>query len=154
MHSFAPRSGQFLSWWDNNFLQFDQISTFIWFCRWGQTPLTEAILFKHTKVASMIKRHENALKLKAGKLSQASLALANAAKSVNGPENGGDMLWRKLVERNMMKPEKEKPVYKVSWDTVITWYVLIWDFPIMHDIYIFDNGMVEKMTVYLDLYCS
>ncbi len=28
--------------------------------RWGQTPLTEAILFKHTKVASLIKRVERA----------------------------------------------------------------------------------------------
>ena len=28
--------------------------------RWGQTPLSEAILFKHTKVASILKRHERA----------------------------------------------------------------------------------------------
>ena len=28
-------------------------------------------------------------------------------------DGGGDVLWRKLVERNLMKPEKEKPVYKV-----------------------------------------
>ncbi len=31
--------------------------------RWGQTPLTEAILFKHTKVASLIKRHERTLNM-------------------------------------------------------------------------------------------
>ncbi len=35
--------------------------------RWGQTPLTEAILFKHTKVASLIKRHERAQQIENGK---------------------------------------------------------------------------------------
>ncbi len=37
------------------------------FSRWGQTPLTEAILFKHTKVASLIRRHERALNVQSGK---------------------------------------------------------------------------------------
>ena len=32
--------------------------------RWGQTPLTEAIQFKHTKVAAMIKRTAKAREFK------------------------------------------------------------------------------------------
>lgn len=31
--------------------------------------------------------------------------------AVNG--GGGEVLWRQFVERNLMKPEKEKPVFKV-----------------------------------------
>ena len=34
--------------------------------RWGQTPLSESILFKHTKVASILKRHERAKALQNG----------------------------------------------------------------------------------------
>ncbi len=34
--------------------------------RWGQTPLTEAILFKHTKVASLIRRHERTINMQGG----------------------------------------------------------------------------------------
>lgn len=30
-----------------------------------------------------------------------------------GAGPGGEELWRKLVQKNIMKPEKEKPVYKV-----------------------------------------
>ena len=84
--------------------------------RWGQTPLTEAILFKHTKVASLIKRHEKALQLREQKEAEAGKAGGSGGGAglkglVSG---GGDVLWRKLVERNLMKPEKEKPVYKVT----------------------------------------
>ena len=36
--------------------------------RWGQTPLTEAIQFKHTKVAAMIKRTAKAREMKKNKV--------------------------------------------------------------------------------------
>jgi len=102
--------------------------------RWGQTPLTEAILFKHTKVASLIKRHERALglsgkaKVKRREEKKRGLLISLAPKShFNDPPPSfslqevafGDALWRKLVEKNLMKPEKEKPVYKVSEITVL-----------------------------------
>ena len=32
--------------------------------RWGQTPLTEAIQFKHTKVAAILKRYDRSKQLK------------------------------------------------------------------------------------------
>ena len=38
------------------------------FFRWGQTPLTEAIQFKHTKVAAMIKRTAKAREMKKNKV--------------------------------------------------------------------------------------
>jgi len=68
--------------------------------RWGQTPLSESILFKHTKVASILKRHERAKALQTGQ------AL----------ENHGEALWRKLVERKMMtgEEEKKKPLFKFN----------------------------------------
>jgi len=70
--------------------------------RWGQTPLSEAILFKHTKVASILKRHERANK-----------AIQNYGQPI---ENQGEALWRKLVERKMMKgeDEKKKPLFKFN----------------------------------------
>eukprot|EP00095_Tigriopus_kingsejongensis_P004238 maker-scaffold711_size108467-snap-gene-0.23 protein:Tk04238 transcript:maker-scaffold711_size108467-snap-gene-0.23-mRNA-1 annotation:"glutaminase kidney mitochondrial-like isoform x5" len=97
--------------------------------RWGQTPLTEAILFKHTKVASLIKRHERLKLLQANKNKNPA---RGAGKGVGGGAgggvqnqkvvepvedatvSGGEVLWRKLVERNLMKPEREKPVYKFN----------------------------------------
>ena len=53
----------------------------------------------------MIKRFERARELKEGKTEKKKLSAF------------GDALWRKLVERNLMKPEKEKPVYKVRLST-------------------------------------
>jgi len=65
--------------------------------RWGQTPLSEAILFKHTKVASILKRHERLKNIHQQNSRQ------NDAESPHG-----EALWRKLVERKMLTPEKEK----------------------------------------------
>ena len=63
--------------------------------RWGQTPISEAILFKHTKVAALLKRHDRVKTQKAG-------------------GSGGEALWRKMVEKKMMTPEesKKKPTFK------------------------------------------
>lgn len=82
--------------------------------RWGQTPLTEAILFKHTKVASLIKRHERTKQMASGKSATFfNKAFQNGAGGGGGGGGGGEVLWRKLVERNFMaKPENPKPVYK------------------------------------------
>ena len=68
--------------------------------RWDQTPLSEAILFKHTKIAAILKRHDRA---KALQLSKGN---------VMNPT--GEVLWRKLVERKLMtsEEEKKKPVFK------------------------------------------
>ena len=70
--------------------------------RWGQTPLSEAILFKHTKIAAILKRIDRAR----------ALQLQREQGKINNP--GGEALWRKLVERKMMTPEdeKKKPLYK------------------------------------------
>ena len=70
--------------------------------RWGQTPLSEAILFKHTKIASILKRHERSLAMQMAKL-----------EGKNWNDNSGEVLWRKLVERKFMKPEekKKKPTF-------------------------------------------
>ena len=76
--------------------------------RWGQTPLTEAILFKHTKVASLIKRHIRVKQMQSGKAVNGVAAKLGGG----GGSGGGDVLWRKMVERSFMT-EKEKPVYKV-----------------------------------------
>jgi len=65
--------------------------------RWGQTPLSEAVLFKHTKIASILKRHERMMAMKNGKTVD---------------DSGGEVLWRNLVEGKMMKPTKPKPVFK------------------------------------------
>ena len=43
--------------------------------RWGQTPLSESILFKHTKVASILKRHERAKALQNGMITPNNLVL-------------------------------------------------------------------------------
>jgi len=69
--------------------------------RWGQTPLSEAILFKHTKVASILKRHERAK------------ALQNSGQAT---DNQGEALWRKLVERKMLNAEEnqKKPKFKFN----------------------------------------
>ncbi|XP_059095341.1 glutaminase liver isoform, mitochondrial-like [Tigriopus californicus] len=84
--------------------------------RWGQTPLTEAILFKHTKVASLIKRHERLLQLQANKNKGGSGKGSNAFTGKDDHHGGGvgEVLWRKLVERNLMKPEKERPIFKFN----------------------------------------
>ena len=72
--------------------------------RWGQTPLSEAILFKHTKIAAILKRIDRAR----------ALQLQREQGKVINPT--GEALWRKLVERKMMKkPEEEKkkkPLFK------------------------------------------
>ena len=70
--------------------------------RWGQTPLSEAILFKHTKIAAILKRHDRAKALQAGR---------EQAKT-----GAGEALWRKLVERKLMtsEEEKKKPVFKFN----------------------------------------
>ena len=72
--------------------------------RWGQTPLSEAILFKHTKIAAVLKRHDRAK------------AKALQAGRDQGNLGGGEILWRKLVERKLMTPEEEKkkPVFKFN----------------------------------------
>ena len=67
--------------------------------------MSEAILFKHTKVAAILKRHDR----------------AKAMVSMKGVGTGkdkdyGEALWRKLVERKVMRPENERkkaPVFKV-----------------------------------------
>ena len=66
--------------------------------RWGQTPLSEAILFKHTKIASVLKRHDRMLK---------TLNSGN-----EDTEDVGEALWRKLVQGKMMKTPKAKPIFK------------------------------------------
>jgi ankyrin repeat protein len=74
--------------------------------RWGQTPLSEAILFKHTKIASILKRHDRAKSMQNSKV-------GNKGKDVN---DQGEALWRKLVERKIMTPEEKRkkiPVFKV-----------------------------------------
>ncbi len=76
--------------------------------RWGQTPLTEAIQFKHTKVASLIKRHERAVSIKPGSWNKLSMSSDTA----DDKDKGGERLWRKFVEKNWIKRDKEKPVYK------------------------------------------
>ena len=67
--------------------------------RWGQTPISEAILFKHTKIAALLKRHDRSKSLQAGK------------------QGAGEAIWRKMVERKFMTSEEEKqkkkPVFKV-----------------------------------------
>ena len=68
------------------------------FFRWGQTPLSEAVLFKHTKIASILKRHERMMAMKNGK----------------NVDDSGEVLWRTLVEGKMMKPTKPKPAFKVT----------------------------------------
>ena len=61
--------------------------------------MSEAVLFKHTKIASILKRHERMMAMKNGK---------------TGDDSGGEVLWRNLVEGKMMKPTKPKPVFKVE----------------------------------------
>ena len=78
------------------------VTAYIWFkfnFRWGQTPLSEAVLFKHTKIAAILKRHERIL----------------AAQNGKGDDGGGEALWIKMVEKKLLKPkdEKKKPAYKV-----------------------------------------
>ena len=67
--------------------------------RWGQTPISEAILFKHTKVAALLKRHERTKAKKSGEQGA-----------------GGEALWRRMVEKKMMTSEEEKekkrPLFK------------------------------------------
>jgi len=58
--------------------------------RWGQTPLTEAIQFKHTKVAAMIKRTAKAREFK------------------NKGLKDNDAIWRRIVERNLINPKDKK----------------------------------------------
>jgi len=58
--------------------------------RWGQTPLTEAIQFKHTKVAAMIKRTAKAREFK------------------NKGWKDNDAIWRKIVQRNLINPKDKK----------------------------------------------
>ena len=69
--------------------------------RWGQTPISEAILFKHTKIAALLKRHDRTKSMMAG-----------------GKKGGGEAIWRKMVERKLMTSEEEKqkkkPVFKVN----------------------------------------
>ena len=66
--------------------------------RWGQTPLSEAILFKHTKIASVLKRHDCMLK--------------NINSGNENTDDVGEALWRKLVHGKLMKTPKAKPVFK------------------------------------------
>jgi len=69
--------------------------------RWGQTPISEAILFKHTKIAALLKRHDRTKSMMAG-----------------GKKGGGEAIWRKMVERKLMTSEEEKqkkkPVFKFN----------------------------------------
>jgi len=62
--------------------------------RWGQTPLTEAIQFKHTKVAAMIKRTAKAREFK-NKVGDQGL-------------KDNDAIWRRIVERNLINPKDKK----------------------------------------------
>ena len=47
--------------------------------RWGQTPLTEAIQFKHTKVAAILKRYDRTRQMKErkGKLPLVRIVILN-----------------------------------------------------------------------------
>ena len=55
-------------------------------------------------------------------------------------DNGGEVLWRKLVERNLMRPEKEKPVYKVLFFHSIQYSVQI--------LFSLQNGYLEFQLGY------
>ena len=75
-----------------------KVTIYLYINRWGQTPLSEAILFKHTKIASVLKRHDRMLK---------------TLNSGNGDtEDVGEALWRKLVQGKLMKTPKAKPIFK------------------------------------------
>jgi len=67
--------------------------------RWGQTPLTEAIQFKHTKVAAILKRYDRSKQLKDRK---GKLALDNG--------EHGEALWRSMVEKKFVKHQEPTPI--------------------------------------------
>jgi hypothetical protein len=66
--------------------------------------LQEAINFKHIKVAAILRRHERSK----------SLAVFRS-KPGKQLDDGGEALWRRLVEKKFLKnEEKKKPLYKVG----------------------------------------
>merc|ERR1719266_207775 len=69
--------------------------------RWGQTPLTEAIQFKHTKVAAILKRYDRTRQMKERK---GKLPLVN--------EQHGEALWRSMVEKKFTKEHPQPPPLK------------------------------------------
>jgi hypothetical protein len=83
----------------------------IFFHRWGQTPLQEAINFKHVKVAAILRRHER---------SKSCVIFKSKGKAA---QEAGEALWRKLVEKKFLKhEEKKKPVFKVNILPLQQWY--------------------------------
>ena len=69
------------------------------FCRWGQTPLSEAILFNHAKIVAILKQRDN---------------LVNQSKvDINKDEAYGQDLWKNTVEGKLVN-QKGRPIFKAS----------------------------------------
>ena len=78
------------------------MSTLIIFIyRWGQTPLSEATLFKHTKIAAVLKQRDN---------------LVNQLKNDSTKDEVyGQDLWKDTVEEKLMH-QNRSPIFKASFN--------------------------------------
>ena len=85
----------------NDILNIKYVPSIISFQRWGQTPLSEAILFKHTKIAAVLKQRDN---------------LVNQLKIDSTKDEVYEQdLWKDTVEGKFMHQNKN-PIFKASFN--------------------------------------
>jgi len=83
----------------------DHFNILISIYRWGQTPLQEAINFKHVKIAAILRRHERAQNV------PSILRRLNKTRE----EDIGTALWKRLIENKFIgkADDKNKLITKV-----------------------------------------